>query len=197
MKGLLAAASACALLIAAPAWAQTAMQSATAAQHLNQQDKSFVKTAGDGNFAEAGLGKLAEQKAATPAVKEFGRWMATDHSFANKRLAAELRPIDQTLEPTLTAQDRALKQKLDGLTGSQFDREYMQAQVQDHEKTIRAFQQEATAGENQRIKTYAQDLIPVLEQHLAEARELASGAGMAAGTGTSSVERSGSSMPPR
>jgi putative membrane protein len=75
MKGLLAAASVGALLTAMPA----------SAQSFSRQDKTFICEAGAGNLAEAELGKLAEQKAAAPAVKEFGRWMATDHGFANKQ----------------------------------------------------------------------------------------------------------------
>ena len=51
---------------------------------MSQQDKTFIHEAGAGNLAEAEMGQLAEQKAITPAIKEFGRWMATDHGFANK-----------------------------------------------------------------------------------------------------------------
>src|ERR1700745_3622331 len=92
MKGLLAAVSVGALLTAAPAWAQS----------LSQQDKTFVHEASAGNLAEPELGKLAEQKAAAPAVKEFGRWMATDHGFARKWLGAIPREEAETLTPNLT-----------------------------------------------------------------------------------------------
>src|ERR1700746_1233015 len=170
MKGLLAAVSIGALLTAAPAWAQS----------LSQQDKTFVHEARAANLAEAELGKLAEQKAAAPAVKEFGRWMATDHGFANKRLAAILREEHETLQPTLTVEQRQLKQKLEGLTGAQFDQEYVQHMLQDHEKTVPVFEKEAKEGHNLRIKTYAQDLTPVLAQHLAEVKELAGSSGVVA-----------------
>src|ERR1700745_4530969 len=103
MKGLLAAVSVGALLTAAPAWAQS----------LSQQDKTFVHEAGAGNLAEAELGKLAEQKAATPAVKEFGRWMATDHSFANKWLAAILREEDENLTTDTTSEQTKLNEKVE------------------------------------------------------------------------------------
>ena len=51
---------------------------------MSQQDKTFVHEAGAGNLAEVEPGQLAEQKAADPAVREFGRWMATDHGFAQQ-----------------------------------------------------------------------------------------------------------------
>ncbi len=192
MKGLLAAASVGALLIAAPAFAQSAFP-----QSLSSQDKTFVDMAGAGNLAEAQLGQLAEQKGETPAVKEFGRWMATDHTFANDWLMGLAKEIPGIPQPTLTANDKTLKQKLESLNGAQFDRQYLANMVRDHEKTVGAFETEARDGQNQRIKGYAQSLLPVLRQHLAEAQELSSISGTASGVGSHATEGSGSSMPPR
>ena len=194
MRALLAAASACALLIAAPAWAQNA---STGAQTLSQQDKTFIQEAGAGNLAEAELGQLAEQKAATPAVKEFGRWMYTDHGLtANPWLAAILRQEHETFQPTLTAEQKQLKQKLEGLSGTQFDQQYIEHMVQDHEKTIPVFEKEAREGHNPALKSYAQGLTPVLQQHFAEAKELA-GTGGVAREGATGAERTGTSAPQR
>jgi putative membrane protein len=87
MKHLFAAASLRALLIAAPAWAQNAPSPGL--QLLSQQDPTFIKEAGAGNLAEADAGKLAMEKGGTPAIREFGRWMYTDHGLtANNWLKA-------------------------------------------------------------------------------------------------------------
>jgi putative membrane protein len=194
MRALLAAASACALLAAAPAWAQNAP---AGAQTLSQQDKTFVQEAGAGNLAEAELGQLAEQKAAAPAVKEFGRWMYTDHGLtANAWLAAILRQEHETFQPTLTAEQKQLKQKLEGLSGAQFDQQFIEHMVQDHEKTIPVFEKEAREGHNPALKSYAQGLTPVLQQHLAEVKELAGTGGMAR-EGATGAERAGTSAPQR
>jgi putative membrane protein len=192
MKGLLAAASLGALLIAAPAWAQGA-----SAPKLSSQDKTFVDKASSGNLAEADLGRLAEQKGGTQAVKEFGRWMNTDHSFANRWLMGLKTEIPEIPQPTLTAKDQTLRQQLEGLNGAQFDRQYLSAMVQDHEQTVGMFETEAKDGQNQRIKGYAESLLPVLRQHLAEAQELSSSSGMASGAGAHATEGSGSSTPPQ
>ncbi len=194
MKGLFAAASVCALLVAAPVWAQN---TTAGSQTLSQQDKTFIHEAGAGNLAEAELGQLAEQKAATPAVKEFGRWMATDHGLANKWLAAILREEHESFQPSLTAEQTQLKQKLEGLSGAQFDQQYVEHMVQDHEKTVPVFEKEAKEGHNPAIKSYAENLNPVLEQHLIEVKELAGNSGMAAREGANATQRSGSSSPQR
>jgi putative membrane protein len=194
MKGLLVAVSAGALLATAPAWAQN---TATESRALSQQDKAFIQAAGAGNLAEAEMGQLAEQKATRPAIKEFGRWMVTDHGFANKWLAAILREEHENFQPTLTAEQSEMKRKLEGLSGAQFDQYYVQHMVQDHEKTVPVFDKEAKEGNNPAIKAYAEYLTPVLEQHLAEIKELAGGGRVAAGDGTAGAERTGSSAPRR
>ena len=193
MKTLLAAASVCALLVAAPAWAQNAgAQGTTETQStLSQQDQNFVKEAGAGNLAEADAGRLAMEKGSTAAIREFGRWMYTDHGIvANNWLHAIMAAEHQPFQPTLTAEQRQMQQKLERLSGREFDREYTQAQVTDHEKTIPIFQTEARDGQNPMIKSFAQSMIPVLQEHLAEAKILAGETGVA---GQATGESTGSS----
>jgi putative membrane protein len=61
-----------------------------------------------------------------------------------------------------------------------------------HEKTIPIFQTEARDGQNPMIKDYAQNLVPVLQQHLAEAKILVGETGVA-GRATNTGESTGSS----
>lgn len=199
MKTLLAAASVCALLVAAPAWAQNAGAQGTSGQAmstgggLSQQDQNFVKEAGAGSLAEANAGRLAMQKGGTPSIREFGRWMYTDHGLvANNWLNAITAAQNQPVQPTLTAEQQQMQQRLERLSGRQFDREYAQAQVTDHEKTIPIFQTEARDGQNPMIKNFAQSMIPVLQEHLAEAKVLAGETGVA-GRATNTGESTGSS----
>jgi putative membrane protein len=195
MKGLLAAVSVSALLAAAPAWAQN---TTTGNRSLSQQDRTFIHEVGAGNLAEVELGQLAEQKATRPAIKEFGRWMYTDHELmGNKWLAAILQDERESFQPTLTAEQTQLKQKLEGLSGTQFDQQYVQHMLQDHVKTVPVFEKEAKEGHNPAIRAYAQDMTPVLEQHLAEVRELAVTSGVAAREGATGAERTVSSGPQR
>ncbi len=195
MKGLFAAASVCTLLVAAPVWAQG---TAAGVRTLSQQDKTFVQEVGAGNLAEAELGQLGEQKGTTPAIEVFGRWMATDHGLiAQKWLAAILREEHESFQPTLTAEQKQLKQKLEGLNGAQFDQQFVEHMVQDHEKTIPVFEKEAKEGHNPALKSYAESMTPVLEQHLAGAKQLAGITGVAAKHGAAATERSGSSTTQR
>lgn len=170
MKGSLTAAAMAALLMAAPAaWAQQA----SGPEGLSAADQQFLKEVGQGNLAEVQLGQLASQRAQHVAVKEFGRWMASAHGFANRELATITERMHGTAPPTaLDAEAQATMQKLQGLSGPQFDQAYLQAMVQDHRKDLRAYQQEAQGGQDHLVKTYARNMAPAIQEHLQEAQDL-------------------------
>ena len=175
-------------LLSLPAFAQ---KPAAKPYTFSQQDKDFIHEVGAGNLAEVQLGQLAEKKATDPAVREFVRWMATDHQLANTRLQAITK--SQFGPPALTIKDQTLKQKLEVLNGAQFDEEYVNAMVQDHQQDIPKFQKEAEQGQYLELRTYARNLGPALHQHLTEAQELQSLAKNASGSGAGSEGTSGSS----
>ena len=194
MKRSLAAISGAALIAASSAWA-----AAPGTGNLSRQDRQFVEKAGAGNLAEARLGKLALRTATTPALREFGRWMMTDHGLANRRLKAVAEPLHAWQKPHLTARQRSLARRLEAARGAQFDREYTAAIVSTHEQAVPLFEKEATKGQDKAIKAYAQNWAPVIRRHLAEAKRLADlERRIAAGTraGAPGTAGSGSSIAP-
>jgi putative membrane protein len=176
---LILVASAASLLGLAPALAQTTQGSAAAqsSAQISSQDRTFVQTAAQSNLAEIQAGQLAETRGATPAVREFGRWMVTDHTSMNNmlRTIAEHEGVTMPTSPNPTQMQQATQ--LQSAHGQAFDRAYISAQVLDHEQALAAFRQETSAGQNMPLKKLAQTGVPVMEQHLTEARELQQASG--------------------
>jgi putative membrane protein len=169
-----------ALCAAAPAWAQNqpptgpAERAASAlSQPLNQQDRDFLNQAAMGGSGEVAMGRIAETQAAGPAVREFGRWMVTDHSAINEALERLSHRMGATLASGMDPQDQAMLEKLKGLHGRAFDAQYIPDQVQGHEKTIALFEREEREGAQPVLKTLAHNTLVMLHEHLTEAQELA------------------------
>jgi putative membrane protein len=116
-------------------------QAGTTAQSANEQrtrgdgsDQDFLKKAVIANLAEIELGRLAAQKAQNPEVKQFAQMMVDGHTKA----LDELKQLAQRsggaeLPATLDEKHQDLKQKLSGLSGEEFDREYMEAMIDEHQ----------------------------------------------------------------
>ena len=177
-----------ALLLSAPAFAQMPgpHRAVGPERDLSKRDMEFVKNAAIGGKAEVELGKLAQQNAQSPQVKEFGARMEKDHSAADAQLTAIATGKGAQLPQQLDAEHRRVRDRLAQLHGDAFDHAYMRAMVEDHDKDLKAFSQQALNGHDPDIKRFARDTLSVIKQHDRMAHEI-----------DRSLIAVGSSRPPR
>jgi putative membrane protein len=128
--------------------------------------------AASGGMAEVKLGQLAQEKARSQKVKEFGQKMVDDHSKAAEDLKSVAQQQGLKLPDEMSKQDQATYNRLSKLQGEQFDRAYERTMLTDHQKDIAAFEKEANNGRNEALKQYAARTLPTLKEHLKEARQM-------------------------
>jgi putative membrane protein len=135
-------------------------------------DLAFAKDAARLGLAEIKLGKLAEDNGSSEAVKTFGTRMVAEHAKAGDQLkeAAALEHI--TLPTDLAAKDQATYDRLSKLSGADFDRAYAQDMVKDHQQDLQAFEREANRGNDAAIRGFASETVPMIQQHLEQAKEM-------------------------
>jgi putative membrane protein len=133
---------------------------------LSSADRMFADKAAQGGLAEVALGQLAEQNAGSQQVKDFGQRMVTDHSRANQKLQQIAQTQNITLPSAPDSKDQAVQRRLSGLKGAAFDAAYTQDMVKDHRQDIAEFQHEAQSGQDPALKAFAQQTLPILQQHL-------------------------------
>jgi putative membrane protein len=150
-----------------PVFARGRKQNTTTKQ---MSDQEFVMSAAHGNMAEIELGKLAETRASSDQVKTFAKRMVDDHQKALDGLKAVAKNEKITLPSAIDAKDQALKDRLQKLSGTVFDREYMSAMVRDHRQDVAEFRAESTTAQFADVKQYASSTLPTLEDHLKLAR---------------------------
>lgn len=142
---------------------------------LSSADTTFAMRAAQGGTAEVQLGQLAAQRASNPEVKAFGQHMVDDHSKANDNLKSIAQSENMTLPTSLNGKDQAEYTKLQGLSGADFDREYVKFMVKDHEEDIKEFQKQVSKGKDPRMKAFAQQTLPTLQEHLSRIQSIQSG----------------------
>src|ERR1700677_4414333 len=99
---------------------------------MDEKDESFFKHAAEGGLAEVNDGKLAQDKGASQAVKDFGAMMVKDHSAANDKLmsVAAAEGVKLPEGPSLT--QMASSKELQLLSGDSFDKSYIKGQIKAH-----------------------------------------------------------------
>ena len=139
---------------------------------MTSQDRNFLMDAAEGGMLEVELGRVAAQKGASEAVKQFGQKMVDDHGQANTELMSIATSKGVTLPTELDEKHRAHVTKLSGMTGAEFDREYSKMMLSDHNKDVSEFEKESTKGADPDLKAFAAKTLPTLQQHLEMAKAL-------------------------
>ena len=134
----------------------------------------FVKKAGVAGVAEVEAGKLGAQKATSPEVKAYAQQMVTDHTKANKELmaAAKSKNLEVPTEPDMLHKgmmEKFERQEAD----ADFDHDFMQQMVRDHEAVIELYQNASTdQNVDPELRSLAKKTLPTLQSHLKHAQEL-------------------------
>jgi putative membrane protein len=132
----------------------------------------FVKQVAISDMFEVESSKLAAQKA-DAETKKFASKMVADHTKTSNELKAMVKGVKNA--PLPTAMDSSHQGKLDklkGLSGDQFTKQYRADQVAAHKDAVSLFDRYAKGGDNEKLKGWASKTLPALKHHLEMAEAL-------------------------
>ncbi len=147
--------------------------SQTEKQSQAQPDKDsqkFIKAAIEGNLAEIDVGKLAQEKGQSQAVKQFANMLVKDHSEANVKAQEAAGQLKVEPPTGSSIMQKATYTKLKLLSGATFDSSFAKSMVSDHESDIKDYHKEAQKSDA--AGKYAKASLPTLQKHLKEAQKL-------------------------
>ena len=135
-------------------------------------DQEFIQDQLADGDAEIALGRLVQERATNPQVKEFGQMMVRDHQQAGTELKQIASKHNITPAGKEHNEHNDMRERLTKLSGAEFDREYMEAMVDDHEKAVNDVERKAENADNPEIRQWASKTLPTLRQHLERARQI-------------------------
>jgi putative membrane protein len=166
------------LLAAAAAAFIPASGAQSAKQDALHSAQSFLQRAAERQQAEIALGQLASERAGDRQVKQFGAQMIEDH----RKAGAELRQLatkEGVVLPTdLTMNHKDKQEQFSRLSGSEFDRAYIEYMLRDHRKDVKEFERQTKAIKDPQVLHWAEGALPLLKKHLRRAQQIASAIGM-------------------
>lgn len=120
---------------------------------------------------EVQAGQLAQRDAQSNDVKRLGYMLAQDHMANRKQVEQVAKAVGVTPTPPPDAAARQMT-ALDQLTakkGADFDRAFVQMQIDDHQQNIDALKA-ARATADPKVQALIDSTLPTLEKHLAAAQ---------------------------
>ncbi|MGF9567586.1 DUF4142 domain-containing protein [Neorhizobium sp. JUb45] len=164
-----------ALLLASSAMAQTAAEKSGVNSVLGVAPKTedFVAEAATSDMFEIESSKLAIERADS-ATKTFAQQMVADHTKTSDELKALVSSgkVKAAVPAEMTSSQQSMLDKLKGLQGEDFTKQYHSDQEDVHEDAVDLFKRYGEEGENADLKAWAATTRPALEHHLMMAKDL-------------------------
>jgi putative membrane protein len=141
----------------------------------------------DHSRANSQLMALASQKGITlPASSDSAMMTQSDTSSSTSSTTAQSTNPTSSTDTSASGQrharvdadtgmnmdDQKDMNKLAGLSGDAFDREYINMMVKDHEKDVKEFEKASTKAKDPDVRAFATNTLPTLREHLQQVRDI-------------------------
>lgn len=140
---------------------------------MSDLGRSFLQKAAEGHYAEVALGQLAVQNASHDHVKQYGARMIQDHQKVGEEVSTLTRQGGSPLPTHLSMPHQQMKQKLSQLSGKDFDLAYIAYMIGDHTKNLSELEQGAKTMTDPRVEQWTTRTLPLLKDHLEQAKTIA------------------------
>ena len=153
-------------------------QASAPAADATMNDGQIAGVASRIDQAEIDAGKLALAHAKSARVRQFAQHMVSAHSAVETKLTSMLKAqglatSDSPVSDKLMSETQAQKQSLMGQSGVDFDRSYMNAQLQDHQTALDIFDNKLIAqAQNAQLKTALTDTRTKVVEHIQMAKDI-------------------------
>ena len=134
---------------------------------LKKADRDFMEKAAKTSMSEVAISRVAAARTSNPDVKRFAQMMVEDHEAAVEQMADLARGRGVSLPAKDPHPDKWEKR-----AAKDFDREYLDQMVDDHESVVKLFEKQARDGEDVETVAYARKHLPKLQAHLQQALDL-------------------------
>jgi putative membrane protein len=134
----------------------------------SKSSQDFIQNATIGNQFEISSSRLALQNSQDGSVKQFAQQMVDDHTRVGNQLKSVIASSSSELkEPDVSLDQKHQKMldKLNKLSGKDFDKEYVKDQVSAHDDAVLLFKKYAKSGDDANLKTFAGETLPTLKEH--------------------------------
>jgi putative membrane protein len=130
--------------------------------------QAFTDAAVGTDMFEIQSGKLAETMATAPSMKSMAKMLVADHTKSSEMFKAAAKKTSPmvALPMTLPADFKTKLDALKATKGADFDKLYMEQQMDAHKSALEALKAYSTGGDQPSLKEFATNAVPVVQGHL-------------------------------
>ena len=139
-------------------------------------DANIVAILDFANESDSAFGALAVKKAKSADVKKFARLMEGEHHALRVQGRQLAKKLNVTPQPPanfdMPDKQKAAMSDLESKSGADFDKAYIDHEVQFHELVLQTAQQAEAAAQSPELKALIQKAAPTIQKHLDMAKQI-------------------------
>jgi putative membrane protein len=139
-------------------------------RQVDTASQKFISSAVQGDIAEVEVGKLAQGKSQSEAVKQFGAMLVKEHGEHKTKAEQVANELGVKPPNGSSISQKVTYAKLKMLSGTSFDKSFARAMVKDHQQDIKEYQKEASKDDA--AGKLAKETLRALQKHLQIAQSL-------------------------
>jgi putative membrane protein len=175
---LAAAAASVSIALAACVPNEAAVTAAASGDMTPTTRDAYVGMAAASDLYEIQSSQLARTRARAPAVRDFAQMMIADHTNTTQQLMMAARAAGMPpMTPALLPMQQQMLDQLRAAPAGNFDRVYLDQQVQAHQMALALHSNYAQNGDAPPLRQVAGAAAPIVQQHFDRVRQLASSGG--------------------
>ena len=134
----------------------------------------FVSKAAASDKFEITEGQMAATMGKNPELRRFGAMMVKDHTKSTMKVKAAVRRSmgHNPPPPMLMPEQKTMIASLRSAHGRDFDRMYVDQQLQAHQMALDLMTNYSTSGSDPALKQAASEIVPVVQHHLDKLHEM-------------------------
>ena len=139
---------------------------------LSQSEQEFMVEAAQDDLGEIDMAQIALHNSSTNDVTDFANMIKSDHTNALDDLAELMQSNNVQIPKSIPVQTERDITRMTSLKGGEFDREFVNMIVGEHQKSIEMFRDQRSTAQHPDLKKYVENMLPILEMHLEKAQRL-------------------------
>src|SRR5262249_23951538 len=132
----------------------------------------FMVEAAQDDLGEIDMAQIALHSSSNDDVRDFANMIKTDHTAALDDLAQLMQGNIVQIPKSIPPQPERDINRMQSLQGGEFDREFVNMVVAEHQKTVEMFRDQQSNAQDPDLRKYVDDTLPILEMHLEKALRL-------------------------
>jgi predicted outer membrane protein len=135
-------------------------------------DAQFIRDVDASHTLQIRLGRLAQEKARDGAVKRFGERMEKEHGELQKEWSNTAARNGMEFKSGMGPEHRENLERLQKLSGREFDRAYMTLMIQSHNGYLNYWRKEGRAARSAPVRQLVNRGLPTLEEDMQLAKRV-------------------------